>query len=145
MADMLLTKLNFVEIDMRKLSIVMRSILTVAFVAAGVQKLFGSEMMVEVFAQLGFGQWFRIATGSIEVGAALLLWLPGWQAVGAALLGGTMVGAVLAHFLILGPSVIPGIILGLICSAVLFLHKDQIHQLIAVFALRGTKQNQSQG
>ena len=95
--------------------------------------------MVEVFAQIGFGQWFRIATGIIEVGAALLLWLPGWQAIGAALLGGTMIGAVLAHLLILGPSVIPGILLGLICSAVLFLHKDQIHQLIAVFELRGTK------
>ena len=60
---------------MRKLSIVMRSILTVAFVVAGIPKLIGAEMMVEVFAQLGFGQWFRFATGSIEVGAALLLWL----------------------------------------------------------------------
>lgn len=120
---------------MRKLSIVMRSILTVAFVMAGIPKLIGAEMMVEVFAQLGFGQWFRFATGSIEVGAALLLWLPGWQVVGAALLGGTMVGAVLANLLILGTSVMPGIILGLICSAVLFLHKDQIHQLIAAFGL----------
>lgn len=127
------------KIDMRKLSILLRSILTFAFLAAGVQKLIGSEMMVEVFAQIGFGQWFRIATGIIEVGAALLLWLPGWQAIGAALLGGTMIGAVLAHLLILGPSVVPGILLGLICSAVLFLHKDQIHQLIAVFELRGTK------
>ena len=130
---------------MRKLSIVLRSILTFAFVAAGVQKLIGSEMMVEVFTQIGFGQWFRIATGIIEVGAALLLWLPGRQAVGAALLGGTMIGAVLAHLLILGPSVVPGIILGMICSAVLFLHKDQIHQLIAVFELRGTKKINRKG
>ena len=130
---------------MRKLSIVLRSILTFAFVAAGVQKLIGSEMMVEVFTQIGFGQWFRIATGIIEVGAALLLWLPGRQAVGAALLGGTMIGAVLAHLLILGPSVVPGIILGMICSAVLFLHKDQIHQLIAVFELCGTKKINRKG
>ncbi len=86
--------------------------------------------MVETFGQIGLGQWLRYATGIIEVGGAVLLWLPGRQAVGASLLGGTMVGAVLTHLLILGPSMLPAIVLGLLCSAVLHPHRDQVAALL---------------
>ena len=65
-------------------------------------------------------------TGAIEIGGALALWWPGRQVVGAALLGGTMVGAVLSHLFILGPSALPAVVLGLLCAAVLYLHRDQI-------------------
>lgn len=111
---------------MNYLSLGLRALLTLAFVAAGVAKLIGAEMMVATFDAVGVGQWFRYLTGLIEVGGAALLWLPGTQALGAALLGATMVGAVLAHFLILGPSAVPAIVLGLLSAAVLYLHRDQI-------------------
>lgn len=113
---------------MKYLSIGLRALLTLAFVGAGGAKLAGVEMMVGTFDAIGFGQWFRYVTGVIEVGAAIMLWLPGRQAMAAALLGGTMVGAVLAHLLILGPSAVPAVILGLICAAVLYLHRDQVNQ-----------------
>lgn len=127
----LLTKTTKFWIRLVKyLSIGLRALLTLAFVSAGGAKLAGAEMMVGTFEAIGVGQWFRYATGAIEIGAAVLLWLPGRQALASALLGATMVGALLAHLLILGPSAVPAVILGLICAVVLYLHKDQINQTL---------------
>ena len=111
---------------MKYLSLGLRSLLTLAFVAAGLAKLAGAEMMVATFEAVGVGQWFRYVTGLIEVAAPILLWLPGKQVAGAAVLGATMVGAVLAHLFILGPSAMPAFVLGLICAAVIYLHRSQI-------------------
>ncbi|MFT6073904.1 MAG: hypothetical protein ACJAZ1_000817 [Yoonia sp.] len=80
---------------------------------------------------VGIGQWFRYVTGIIEVGGAILLWFPRRQVLAAALLGGTMVGAILAHVFILGVAEgIPAIVLGLICSALIYLHRDQINETL---------------
>ena len=116
---------------MKYASPILRLLLSFAFLAAGSQKLIGAEMMVEIFDQIGVGQWFRVVTGAIEVGGVLLLWLPGRQVLGAGLLGAAMVGAVLSHLLILGPSALPAVVLGLLCVAVIYLHKDQLDQLLA--------------
>lgn len=116
---------------MTYLSIGLRALLTLAFVGAGAAKLAGVEMMVATFDAIGFGQWFRYVTGAIEVGAAVLLWLPRKQVLAAALLGATMVGAVLAHVLVLvAVEGLPAVILGLICCAVIYLHRDQISETI---------------
>lgn len=115
---------------MKYLSIGLRALLTLAFLLAGAAKLAGVEMMIESFETLGMGQWFRYFTGGVEVVGAALLWWPNRQAIGASLLGATMVGAVLAHWLVIGPSAVPAIVLGLICSAVLYIHRDQALHLI---------------
>ena len=86
---------------MKYASPILRILLSAAFLAAGTQKLIGAEMMVVVYDQIGAGQWFRIVTGIVEVGGAILLWIPSIQILGALLLGATMVGAILADLLIL--------------------------------------------
>ena len=116
---------------MTYVSLTIRILLTLAFVAAGGAKIIGVDMMVATFDQVGLGQWLRYLTGIIELGGAVLLWLPGLQAIGAMVLGGTMVGAVLPHLLILGPSAVPAIVLGILCAAVLYLHRDQIATLLS--------------
>jgi putative oxidoreductase len=95
------------ELSMTYLSIGLRGLLTLAFLGAGGAKLAGVEMMVATFDQVGLGQGFRYLTGAIEIAGAVLLWLPRKQVIGAAVLGGTMVGAVLTHWLIIGPSAVP--------------------------------------
>ena len=117
---------------MEYLSIGLRVILTVAFLGAGAAKLLGVDMMVETFGKIGLGQWFRYLTGIVEVGGAALLWVPNLQAVGAALLGGTMVCAVAAHLLLLGPSAVPATVLGLLCAAVLYLHREQVPSVLGM-------------
>ncbi len=109
--------------------IALKTLLALAFLAAGLAKLAGVEMMVATFDAVGLGQWFRYLTGVIEVGAAILLFVPGLQAIGAGILACTMLGAILTHLLIIGPSAIPASVLGLGALAVLYAHRDQIKAL----------------
>lgn len=104
----------------------LRVLLALAFGAAGLAKLAGVEMMVGTFEAIGVGQWFRYLTGAIELGSAVLLWLPGLQFLGAALLVCTMIGAAVAHFAVLGPSAVPAMVLGLMAGMTLYLYRDQI-------------------
>ncbi len=103
-----------------------KALLTLAFVAAGFAKLSGAEMMVQTFEAVGVGQWFRYVTGAIEIGGAILLWMNGRQFIGAALLTVTMIGAVLSHLLILGPSAVPALVLGVLSAIVAYSHRDQM-------------------
>ena len=100
-----------------------RALLTLAFAAAGLFKLIGAEQMVAVFETIGWGQWFRYATGLIELGSAALLWVPGLIWIGAALLTATMACAVLFHLLVLGPSAIPALVLGALAAYILWTHR----------------------
>tara|TARA_R110000751_G_scaffold146094_1_gene249653 strand:- start:37796 stop:38158 length:363 start_codon:yes stop_codon:yes gene_type:complete len=116
---------------MKYLSLGLRVLLALAFVSAGAAKIAGVDMMVATFDAIGIGQWFRYLTGIIEIGGAILLWIPRRQVLAAALLGATMVGAVLAHLFILGAAEgVPAILLGLICAAVMYLHRDQIDETL---------------
>ncbi|MEZ8007220.1 MAG: hypothetical protein QMC60_06820 [Amylibacter sp.] len=58
------------------------------------------------------------------------MWLPRLQVIGAAVLGGTMVCAVLTHWFILGSSAVPAIVLGLLCAAVLYIYRTQIPEVL---------------
>ncbi len=110
-----------------KLDLGVRALITLAFVSAGLAKLAGAEMMVQTFDAIGVGQWFRYVTGIIEVGSAILLWVPGLRGIAAALLTITMIGAVLAHALVLGmASGIPAIVLGLLAAYVTYTHRDDL-------------------
>ena len=87
-------------------------ILTAAvFLMAGYSKLSGDPKMVEAFANIGLGQWFRYVTGSIETVSALLLLVPRTIPVGALLLICTMLGAIATHLFVFGDSPIVPIIL----------------------------------
>ena len=103
-----------------------RGLLTAAFLAAGLSKLAGVEMMVATFDTIGWGQWFRYVTGLIEVVAAVLLWVPGLQALAAGALVCTMIGAVIAHLTIIGPSAVPAIVLGVLAAVTLWANRGQI-------------------
>jgi putative oxidoreductase len=100
--------------------LIIRVVLTAAFLAAGVAKLAGAAMMVATFETIGWGQWFRYVTGLIEVGAAVLLWVPGLRALAALALVCTMIGAVIAHLAVLGPSPLPAAVLGVLAAVLLW-------------------------
>lgn len=97
-----------------------KALLTLAFLAAGLSKLLGAEQMVMLYETIGWGQWFRYATGVIEVGSVVLLWIRGLERIGAGLLLCTMVGAVIAHLTVLGPSTVPAVVLGLLAGTILW-------------------------
>ncbi len=109
-----------------------KAVLTVAFAAAGIAKLMGVEMMVQTFAAVGVGQWFRYVTGAIELGSAVVLWVPGYGAYAAGLLVCTMIGAVLAHLTVLSAmgmgAAIPALVLGVLAAATLYANRAQLQR-----------------
>lgn len=48
---------------------ILQGVAAAAFLAAGAAKLGGAAPMVQLFDQIGIGQWFRIVTGLVEVPA----------------------------------------------------------------------------
>ena len=85
---------------------------SVAFLSAGFIKLSGNPLMVEEFEHIGIGQWFRYATGTIEVASAVMLIVPRLTPIGALLLICTMFGAIVVHLFFIGGSpVIPSVLL----------------------------------
>jgi len=74
------------------------------FLFSGTLKLTGAPMMVQLFAAIGLGQWFRYFTGGLEVISAVLLLVPSLARFGALALAVTMVGAILTHVFIVGGS-----------------------------------------
>ena len=88
------------------------------FLFSGTLKLAGAAPMVQVFAAIGMGQWFRYLTGSIEIVSAILLLVPSLAFFGAAALAITMVGAVVTHVAIVGGNPTPAIVLLVVTSAI---------------------------
>jgi len=104
-----------------------RAVAALAFIAAGLAKLASVEMMVATFDAVGVGQWFRYVTGIIEIGGAILLWLPGRQFYGGALLALTMVGAIMSHFLFLGTATMgPAVLLLVLTAIIAYAYRDQL-------------------
>lgn len=104
--------------------------LAAMFLFAGGSKLVGAQAMVDLFAAIGLGQWFRYVTGAIEITAAVALLIPSAAHFGAILLVPTMVGAVTAH-LFLGQSPAVPLVLLLVTAAVAWTRR---HQLQGVFS-----------
>ena len=108
----------------------LQGLVAAAFLAAGSAKLAGVPFMVDLFQQIGLGQWFRVVTGAVEVTGAVALLIPGLASIGALWLGGTMVGAVATHLFVLHTSPVPAIVLGLLNTAILYLRRDELVALL---------------
>lgn len=74
----------------------------------------GHNTWIPIFERIGWGQWFRVATGVIEVAGAVLYLLPWTTMLAAGLLSATMLGAVVAHLTVLedpGSGLVPAVAL----------------------------------
>ena len=74
------------------------------FLFAGTLKVIGVPMMVDEFARIGLGQWFRYFTGGLELVSAVLILVPSFAVFGALALAATMIGAILTHLFVIGGS-----------------------------------------
>ncbi|MER8387999.1 DoxX family protein [Mesorhizobium sp. M1329] len=89
-----------------------------ALVLFGTLKLIGMPMMVDVFDHVGLGQWFRYATGMIEVGGAILLLSPRFVGPAALVLAATMIGAIISHLTVVPGSPAPAALLLTLSSVI---------------------------
>ena len=118
----------------------LQGIIAAAFLAAGFAKLAGVPFMVDLFAQIGLGQWFRV----VEVTGAVALLIPGLASIGALWLGFTMVCAVATHVFVLHTSPVPAIVLGLLNAVVVYLRRDELVALLHRVKGRALKLRDSQ-
>ncbi|MEV5965539.1 DoxX family protein [Kribbella sp. NPDC051952] len=83
---------------------VVQVVLASQFVMAGLMKLSGNPGMVEMFGNVGAGQWLRYLVGALEVAGALGLLIP--RLCGPAALGlvALMAGAIVTNVFVLGES-----------------------------------------
>ena len=102
---------------------VLKVVVGLAFLAAGGSKLAGAPAMVAMFAKTGFGQWFRILTGSLEVAGAIGLFVPRFTVYAASLLAVVMVGAIGFQLTRLGDSPVPPMVLLLLAISIVWLSK----------------------
>jgi putative oxidoreductase len=108
-----------------------RILLALAFGAAGIAKLAGAAQMVQVFEAIGFGQWFRLVTGVVEVVGAVLLLVPATGFFGGALLSATMIGAVATHLFMIGGSAVPALVLGLLSGFIAWRERPMLLRMAA--------------
>ncbi len=71
------------------------------FIYVGGAKLMSVPFMVQEFAQIGIGQWFRYFTGILEVGSAIGVLIPRFRFRAALLIASIMAGATVANLTIL--------------------------------------------
>ena len=71
------------------------------FLGAGAIKLAGLPVMVQLFEDMGMGQWLRYVVGASEMAGGALLLAPLTAALGALLLSGVMLGAFWGNVIIL--------------------------------------------
>ncbi|HSZ55657.1 MAG TPA: DoxX family protein [Tepidisphaeraceae bacterium] len=101
----------------------LQGLAALAFLAAGGSKLAAAPAMVEMFAKIGAGQWFRYLTGALEVFGAVALFVPRAAFYGALLLAMVMLGAIVTHLAILGGSPVPALVLLVIVGTVAWLRR----------------------
>ena len=75
--------------------------LLIAFTLAGSVKLLNNPSMVQEFAQIGVGQWFRYFTGILEVSGAIGLLIPRVRFWAALQIAVVMVGATITNIAVL--------------------------------------------
>ena len=93
-------------------------LLALFFVLAGGMKLMSRPNMVQEFAEVGLGQWFRYFTGILELAGAIAILIPPIAKWGAMLLATVMSGAIMAHLRALhSPPTLPAILLVMVFAA----------------------------
>jgi uncharacterized membrane protein YphA (DoxX/SURF4 family) len=98
-------------------------LVALAFIGAGGTKLAGAAVMVELFAKVGLGQWFRYFTGVLEVAAGIGLLISRYAFHAAVLLAIVMAGAFIAHVTVVDGSPAAAIVLFVLTGIIAFLRK----------------------
>jgi len=92
----------------------------VLFIFIGYGKFASRGVWVQIFEQIGLGQWFRIFTGAVQVTGGVLMLFRRGRTIGAALLACTMLGAAIVDVVVIGSPVVVVplfllIIIGTVC------------------------------
>ena len=113
----------------------LQAVLALVFAMAGFAKVGGFPAMVEMFATIGIGQWFRYVVGALELAGAVGVLIPRLSGLAALGLICLMAGATLTNVLVLGTSPLLPIALMLVSALVAWSRWPRTKALLS--ALKG--------
>ena len=105
---------------------ILSGLVALVFIGVGSAKLAGAGVMVDMFAKVGLGQWFRYFTGLLEVAGGIGLLTSRHAFYAALLLAIVMVGAIIAHLTVVGGSPAPALVLLILSGIIAYLRQQQI-------------------
>jgi putative oxidoreductase len=111
----------------------LQAVLALAFVAgSGLPKLMGEAYAVQIFDDLGTGQWLRIVIGLCEVAGGLGLLVPRLAGLAATCLVALMVGATGAQLFFLHEGYwFTPVIVGVLLAVVAWVRRAEITALVS--------------
>ena len=112
---------------------IVQAIVGVQFIFGGGLKLAGSPVMVDLFTDVGAGQWLRYAVGALEVAGGVGLLIRPLCGLAAAGLAVVMVGAVVTNVAIISENpTVPAVYLVLL-ALIAWRRRDRTAAVVARF------------
>jgi uncharacterized membrane protein YphA (DoxX/SURF4 family) len=105
---------------------VLQLLLGLAIAGGGVLKLSGDPAMVEMFDDIGAGQWLRLVIGLLEVAGGVGLIVPRVRALAAFCLLVLLLGATVTNKIVLDTSPLVSLVLAVVALAILLLRRREL-------------------
>ncbi|HEY0641061.1 MAG TPA: DoxX family protein [Pseudonocardiaceae bacterium] len=103
--------------------------LCLAMAGAGLAKLGGDDAMVELFADIGAGQWLRYLVGALELAGAVGLLVPRLRAAAAAGLLVLLLCATAVNLFVIDTNPLSALGFAVPAGAIVVLRKDELRRL----------------
>jgi uncharacterized membrane protein YphA (DoxX/SURF4 family) len=111
----------------------LQAVLALQFAMGGGLKLAGSPVMVDLFADIGAGQWLRFVVGTLEVAGGIGLLVRPLCGLAAAGLAAVMVGAVVTNVAVISENpTLPAVYLVLL-ALIAYRRRARSAELLARF------------
>lgn len=105
---------------------VLQVFLGIAIAGGGVLKLTGDSAMVDMFDDIGIGQWLRVVIGILEVAGGVGLLIPRVRALAALCLLVLLVGATVVNVTVLDTSPLLSLLFAAVALAILVLRRQEL-------------------
>ncbi|MGD7706433.1 DoxX family protein [Microlunatus sp. Y2014] len=97
---------------------IVQALVALNFAFAGISKLIGDQMQVDMFTTLGAEPWLRLVVGVCEIAGAVGLLIPRLTPLAAACLSLLMIGAVISTLAVIGGSVVLPLVLAVVTATI---------------------------
>jgi putative oxidoreductase len=108
---------------------VLQVLLGAAIAGGGLLKLSGDPAMVEMFDDIGAGQWLRLVVGLLEVAGGVGLFVPRVRALAALCLLVLLLGATVTNVTVLNTSSVVSLVLAVLALAIVLLRRHELRRL----------------
>jgi putative oxidoreductase len=105
---------------------VVQVVVGLMFVGGGMAKLFGDASMVQLFDEIGAGDWLRYFVGTAEVAGGIGLMIPWLCGLAAAALGALVVGAIVTNVAVVDENPALPIVYLLVLAVITWRRRDRL-------------------